>query len=280
MRPMDAADAPAVHAMMLDAFDDLSARRGRPRDAHPPAKAALVRLRHVVRTDPGGCWVTEDREGISGVAMATLREGVWGLSLLAVAPRAQSTGSGRALLARAVEHGAPHRAGYILSSDDPRAIRAYARAGFALHPSVEAQGIPRGVARPRAVRSGGRADAAATADIDRRTRGGARPQDIAAFLDAGLELLVHPGRGYAVTGQGRLRTLSALDEEAARDLLRAALAATPAHAGAQVEFIGTGQDWAVDVVLEAGLEVRPYGPLFVRGEPADLRHYLFSGAYL
>ena len=280
MRPLTVEDAPRVRELMVEAFTDLARRRDQ--EPHPPPApaAALVRLRHIARTDPEGCWATEDEHGLTGVALATLREGVWGLSLLIVAPRAQSAGIGRALLERALAYGAPHRAGLILSSDDPRAIRSYARAGFALVPAVRAHGIPRETGSAPGVRLGGPGDAEATAEIDRATRGGARPQDVRALLEAGATLLLHPGRGYAVVADGILRTLSALDAEAAGDLLRAAIATAPRGEPALVEFISAGQDWAIEVALAAGLDVEPYGPLFVRGEPGDLRHYLPSGAYL
>ncbi len=54
-----------------------------------------------------------------------MREGVWGLSIFAVRPGLQSAGLGRALLGRALAHGAGARGGIILSSPDPRALRLY-----------------------------------------------------------------------------------------------------------------------------------------------------------
>ena len=40
----------------------------------------------------------------------------------------------------------------------------------------------------------------------------------------GQTLLIAPGRGYAVTGDGELRLLAAFDDDGASDLLRAVLA--------------------------------------------------------
>ena len=87
--------------------------------------------------------------------LAILREGVWGLSLLVVRPDAQSSGAGPGAARRARARTATARAAAsILASRDPRALRAYARLGLALHPALDGAGVPRGVARGRGVRPG------------------------------------------------------------------------------------------------------------------------------
>ncbi len=148
---MRADDAPAVHEVALAAFADLARRSGRPDFPPGDLAAAHGRLRHLVGTDPGGAWVAERAGEIAGAALALVREGVWGLSLLVVRPGAQSTGLGRALLERALTLGEGTRGGIILASEDARAMRAYARAGFALHPSVSASGPPRDTPRPEGI---------------------------------------------------------------------------------------------------------------------------------
>ena len=132
-------------------------------------------MRRVLATDPGGCWVTEDAAGLTGAVLALLREGLWGLSLLVVRPDLQSTGIGSALLARALEYGAGARGGVILASPDARALRAYARAGFELHPTV----VRHGQAARRRRRAGGARVRAGRSRAGRRgrprgARGGAR----------------------------------------------------------------------------------------------------------
>ena len=74
-----------------------------------------------------------------------MREGVWGLSLLVVAPDAQSSGVGRELLARARDYGDDARGWIVLASRDPRALRSYARLGLRPAPGA-------GRARPPAPR--------------------------------------------------------------------------------------------------------------------------------
>jgi hypothetical protein len=87
-------------------------------------------------------------------------------------------------------------------------------------------------------------------------------------------------RGFVVHRDGSPRLLAARDEEAAAALLWGALAEAPRGATVQVDFISAGQDWAIAVILEAGLALSPDGPLFVRGDVGPLRPYLPSGAYL
>jgi hypothetical protein len=224
-----------------------------------------------------------ERDGaLAGVALALLREGLWGLSLLVVDPPAQGEGAGRELLARAWAYGDGARGRVILSSSDPRAIRAYARLGLELHPAIAAKGAPQGVAEPAGVRTGGPDDLPLTEAVDRALRGAAHGGDVLAMLAAGHELLVVPGGGYALLRGGELRLLAAHDEATARDLLRAALARIARRGEtASVQFVTAGQQWAVGVCVEARLELEAdCGCVFIRGDVGPFSPYLPSGAYL
>src|SRR5215207_7427698 len=118
-RPMRDDDVSEVHEVNLRAFEDLARRQGY-EDLPPPAVAAAHgRLRRLLTADPGGAWVAERDGAIAGAALALLREGLWGLSLLVVDPDAQGTGAGRELLARAHEYADGARGRVILSSSDP-----------------------------------------------------------------------------------------------------------------------------------------------------------------
>ncbi len=113
----------ALHEQVPPQFaidDDVRAHRGR------------LRIAHLQRTDPGGAWVAEDGGEIVGVALALVREGVWGLSLFGVRPELQGRGTGRKLLDATLRYAEGCRGAIILSTPDPRAMRRYARAGFAL----------------------------------------------------------------------------------------------------------------------------------------------------
>jgi GNAT superfamily N-acetyltransferase len=108
----------------------------------------------VIETDPAAPGWPRRTAGPSGAGLAILREGLWGLSMLVVHPDAQSGGVGRALLERTLRYGDGARGGIIASSGDSRALRAYARAGFAMHPAVQASGVPRTLEVPASVREG------------------------------------------------------------------------------------------------------------------------------
>ena len=157
-------------------------------------------------------------------------------------PDHQSQGLGRALLERTLDYaGGGERGGIILASPDPRALRAYARAGFEAHPCFRASGRPRIDAPPPAVREGDEADLPLTEAVDRAVRGAPHGSDIAAMLRAGRRLLVHPERGYSVLSPQGVNLLAARDEEAARDLLLATLAAAPAGDEVHVDWITSRQ---------------------------------------
>ena len=87
-------------------------------------------------------------------------------------------------------------------------------------------------------------------------------------------------RGRRGLGSGSVRLLAALDEEAAADLLRAALAHVPRGEEVGVEWITALQQWAIGPVLDAGLPLAVDGAVFVRGDVGPFRPYLPSGAYL
>jgi GNAT superfamily N-acetyltransferase len=266
LRPLTSDDADAV-------VDLMDAAWGVP--SRPPG---LRRVRHLINTDPGGAWATEHEGAVVGAALALLREGLWGLSLLIVRADHQSAGHGRELMRAATAYGADAPAGIILSSDDPRALRSYWRAGFTLRPSLDAKGA---VARPpRAAPTVREArwphDRELVDGTSREVRGAAHGPDIDALLATGRRLLVHDGGGFVAYAPDRLALLAATDDRVARELLETVLS----DAEPSVEFLDARQDWAIDVVLEAGMALAPSGATCVRGAVGPMRPYIPSGAYL
>lgn len=245
-------------------------------------RRGLDRIRHLLAIDPAGAWVADDGTGVRGVSMSLVREGVWGLSLLAVAPSVQSNGLGRRLLERALATAEGTRGQIVLSSLDPRALRSYAGAGFVLQPAMQGFGVVPRAAIPRGlgVRPGELDDLELAALVDREQRGASHGPDHEALLRAGYELLVLPERGYVFQRDGSPSLLAARDHEAARALLWAALACAPPGHESGVMFVTERQAWAVPVMMAAGMSLEPCGPTFVRGSLGPLAAYLPNPAYL
>jgi GNAT superfamily N-acetyltransferase len=289
-RLMEPEDVPAAADVGGAALSELIPVEFHPSDAAEEALAAARRERrtaHLRDLDPGGAWVAELDGEIVGIALALVREGLWGLSLFGVKPGFQGQGIGGPILAGAVAYAeeAGARAGIILSSTDPRAMRRYARAGFRLLPCVAAAGalnrsrLPAGLrARPADLAS--EADRALIDAASRHVRGASHAPDLQTLLDTGCELLVVDGGGWAATRDGSPALIAALDDASAADLLWSCLATGQPGNPIHVDFISAGNDWAVEVALDAGLALSPDGPAFVRGDVGPLAPYLPSGAYL
>ena len=279
IRPMTEDDAEAALRLTIETFDDLSRRRGEPPEPPVSMEHALPRYRNFPRNDPGGSWVAEDEHGLTGCALAVKREGIWGLSLLVVRPGLQSAGIGSDLLRHAHDYAHDATGRIILSSPDARAIRAYARLGLDLHPCFVAKGKPRAVRVPEGFREGTADDIGFIEEVDRVARGGARRPSIETLLEMQQTLLVLPGRGYAFFGQGSIRTLAALDEHSAAEVLRGALARVEEEVS--LGYLTVAQQWAVPVFHEVGLEVcGSAGVAFLAGDLNGFSPYFPSGAFL
>ena len=284
IRPLTAADVEPAARVAGDSLGPLFT------DAERPAAAALaadlaVKTRHLLATDPGGCWVAADGDGtVIGLALALVRDGQWGLSQFGVAPGRQGQGVGRPLLDAAYAYGAGARGHVIMSSSDPRAMRRYHRLGLALRPTVSLRGtVAEAIAAPAGVRAADLTDpvtAAVAQRAGRHARGaGYDPRDLAYFAATGRTVLVHED-GIAVHLRGTPKLLAATTEPAATELLHACLAAASAGAGVSVEYVAAGNDWAIRAGLDAGLAVEREGPLFARGATGAGGPWLPSGSFL
>src|SRR3954471_23281164 len=192
IRPMRDADVLPAIQLSVDCFNDLARRRHEPEEDAPDPAVAALRYRRCLETDPGGSWVAEHDGAVVACALAILREGVWGLSLLVVHPDHQAGGVGREIRARAHDYANGARGRIVLSSPDPRAIRAYLRLGLEAHPCLRAKGRPRGVAPADGVREGTLPDIPFTEEVDRHVRGAAHGADLATAMAMGNALLVAP----------------------------------------------------------------------------------------
>ncbi len=257
----------------------------RPPGAGSPARSR-ERIRHLVRTDPRGSWLAADADGRPvGAAQSLVREGTWGLALLAVLPGAQGRGVGRALLERTLEYGRACLRGLICCPGHPGAARIYRAAGFELHPAMRLEGRL-GNARPARpdgpVVAGSASDRDLMDSVDRRLRGGAHGPDH-EFLLRHCRLLVADdlaGSGYCyLREEGRVELLAATSRRLATRLLSAALLSLSEGDRAAVLYVTAGQQWAVDVGLAAGLSPVNAGYVCLRGMRAP-SPYIPSGGFL
>jgi predicted N-acetyltransferase YhbS len=284
IRPLQPDDAAAAHASSSDTFAVLDASVGEP--VHEPTeqdrRRGVARVAHLQRTDPAGAWAAADGDRLVGVALASRRGPLWFLSLLTVEPAAQGAGVGRRLLDAALETSHDAGAGLICSSEDPRALRRYGRAGFTLRPAYRARGTVDRAHLPAVdgVREGSWDDDRELVDaLAEQVRGAPVGPDIDAFSGGGARLLVADGpagRGYAVARGHSVRPVAATTPEAARALLVEGLAGLEGEV--TVDFVTAEQQWAVQVALELRLSFRPADSLAVRGF-APTGCYLPDGAY-
>lgn len=281
---MTAEDAEAAADVFREAFADADERAGRTADVLEPEQVErLVRgLRRFPETDPDGCWVATEGEALLGFSAAVRRGSLWGLALLFVRPEAQSKRVGHQLIDLALRTAEGAEVGMIMSSEDPRAIRRYAFAGFGLHPAVKATGSVDRAALPGGlrVRDGSWDDLDLVDAVDLGLRGSSRAPDVAFCLEQGDRLIVIDAGGepgFAVHRGAGPSMLGASSAVAAGELLWAVLA----EADREVQTYGwtSAQGWALEVALAARLRIAPTGPLFVRGLDQPPGPWLPNGWY-
>jgi ribosomal protein S18 acetylase RimI-like enzyme len=288
-RPMTEADVPAAVAAFDTGLLAMLARFALPvtRNSLKDERRRQDRTRHFLETDPEGSWVAEDGGIVVGMSQSFVREGYWMLSQLGTVPGLQGRGVGRELLRRALSHGDPNGPGTIQCSRDPKAMALYASFGFVLHPVVAAWGAmrPGSIQRPPEVAryepdQVTERELQVVTAIDRKVRGSARTVDIVAMLtQPGTRLLLHADQGYAVSMDDRVVTLGARQEESATLVLKAMLAEAPTSETIELNWLTSAQQWAIRVVVEAGIELLPYGPVMVRGMDGPPSPYIPSGGF-
>lgn len=285
IRPLTPADVPAAHALSYKTFAAQDRALGLPVPEHTDdvRRRGERRVAHLQRTDPDSAWVAEDDGQLVGVALALRRGPLWFLSLLTVDAERHGQGIGGRLLERALTTARDAAAGWILSSGDPRALRSYARAGFAPHAGYDARGrvdrarLPAGLG----VRTGdANVDAGLVDDVMTRLRGAPYGPDLDALLGPDAHLLVAEDgreRGFCAGTRTRVLSVGATTPALAQRLLHAALADTDGEI--ELNFLTADQQWAIDVVLDARLALRPGSSSCRRGSLGPLTPLLPSGAY-
>ncbi|CAN5832853.1 hypothetical protein BH20ACT6_BH20ACT6_10470 [soil metagenome] len=287
MRPADVAEVERLTAHTYLDVDRRTRLPGTPEPALRSVEQAAAWRRHaehVLRHDGPGCWVADGPAGLVGVTMSMRRDTMWLLAAYAVLPAAQGQGLGTRLLDTALEYGAGCLRGMVVSSPDPRAARRYRSARFDLHPTMHGLGEVRREALPvpEDVREATAADIDLADSVDRRTRGSGHGIDH-PLLAATMPMLVvdRPGgQGYCyLRSPGTVYLLAATNERTAARLLWAALGSGLAGQPVRVPHVTAANQWALDVIVAAGLDVQTQGYLALRGmrPPAP---YLPSGHFL
>jgi GNAT superfamily N-acetyltransferase len=281
-------DVPGAERVSDEGFYELDTRVPRPWETAPARRSEahravwIERTRHVVETDPGGCWVAEDDTGLVGMVTSLRRETLWCLATYAVLPGRQGQGIGKPLLAAALDHGRACTRGMLSSSADPKAVRIYRQAGFDLHPQMYLTGTVDRSAIPvvEKVREGSAGDVDLMDSLDRVTRGAGHGPDHALMLRTWRLLVTDTstGSGYAYLDErGRLGLLAASNRRTAVRLLWATLA--EATGEATVPHVTGANQWVLDVGFAARLDLHQEGYLGLRGmkPPAP---YVHNGALL
>jgi GNAT superfamily N-acetyltransferase len=285
IRPMTVDDAPAAERVTAVGFHELDTRMFRRSwpdpQIRPPERGVnwVNRARHLVTTDPGGCWVAEQDDELLGVVVSFVREKMWLLASYAVVPGSQGLGLGKALLAPALEHGRGCLRAMFNASSDPKALRRYHAAGFTLYPQMFLRGTPdrsQIPAVPR-VREGTENDIDLMDSVDRQTRGAAHGVDHQVLLRQS-RLVVRESssaQGYAYLDDG-VALLAATDRRTASELMWEAIASSQ---DVLIGHVTPENGWAVDVGLAARLELHQEGYLALR-HMRPPRPYLPHGALM
>ncbi len=284
IRPMGPDDVVIAERLSSESFLALDRRLQRRTGPEPvprsPDRSAswVIRTRHLLQTDPDGCWVAEDDSGVVGITTSFNRELMWCLATYAVRADRLGQGIGKPLLAAALHHGRGSLRGMLSASSDPRAVRIYHQAGFALHPQMHLTGTVDRAAIPvvEKVREGSAGDRDLMDSVDRQTRGAAHGPDHDLML--GLWRLVvsdtSTGSGYAYLDQaGTVTLLAATNRRTATRLLWAALADGPPEV--TISHVTVANAWVLDVGFAARLELQQEGYLGLRGmkPPAPYVHH-------
>jgi GNAT superfamily N-acetyltransferase len=275
IRPLRVEDVEAVERLSDLSYADVDRRtlpRALPEPVARSAPASLAwiqRTRHLVGTDPGGCWVAERSGKILGFSVSMVRESLWILASYAVVPEQQGHGIGQHLLAASLHHGRGCLRAMLCAGGDPAAVRRYRLAGFDLHPHMLGYGaVPRAsLPLVRHVRDGDSTDFDLLNSLDRRTRGAAHLGDH-DFLLATHRLIVSDrpaGSGYAYVNHcGEPVVVAATTRRTASALVWEALAGSDPAKAITIGHITANNAWLIDVALAAQLSIHQSGYLGVR----------------
>jgi GNAT superfamily N-acetyltransferase len=234
LRPARADDIPACLEVFFVSLDELHARLGEP-PLPRNSESTGAAMRHLVETDPDGCWLAEKHGRVIGFGLTHRRGEHWYLAFLFILPTEQSRGLGRQLLEACLGEArgtGVTRRSVVVEAIQPVSTALYAQFGmvprvplYVFTGEVRAGALPDGEAALASVGltvaefSGFREQAQADIDaLDRTVVGWVRPseheyldtRDRRAFLyHRGSDVV---GYGY-VQRSGRVGPICALDAD-------------------------------------------------------------------
>lgn len=287
VRPLRDADVEVADVLAWDALEQVGQQFGFEMGERDETRIAWARarIRHLAATDPEGSIVAEQDGQVIGVGLALRRGSLWFLSLLAVRRGLQGGGVGRRMLDATLDYAKGCASAMICASPDPKALRRYGRAGFALHAGFEAEGVADRAELPPGlgVREGDfDRDADLVEQLIAARRGAPYGPDLAWCRDQGVRLLVRDGgsssdRAIVLLSKGHVSTLAAASDEAAARVLWAAIAETEGEF--TVGYLVGSQQWAIEVALAARLPLKVIDALCTRGALAPPAPYIPSGLF-
>ncbi len=287
VRPLREDDVDAAQELAWQSLHDASEQYGfamGPNDAASIARGRS-RIRHLAGTDPSGTVVAELDDELVGVGLGLRRGGLWFLSLLAVRSGLQGAGIGRRLLDATLEHGRDCPTAMICASPDPKALRRYGRAGFALHAGYSASGIADRSELPAGlgIRDGDwERDTELVEQLITERRGEPYGPDLNWMREQGARLLVRDGpqpgdRAIALSRGGHVTAVIGASSVAAARVLWAVV--TEAEEEVGLGYLTGNQQWAIDVALAARLSLKLSDTVCTRGLATPPTPYLPSGLF-
>jgi predicted N-acetyltransferase YhbS len=287
VRPLRDEDVVAADDVAWHALDEVGRQFGFSMGVRDADRIAWAhdRIRHIAAHDPQGSLVAEQDGEVVGIALAVRRESLWFLSLLAVKNGLQGAGVGRKLLDATLDYADGCESAMICASPDPKALRRYGQAGFALHAGFEATGVPDRTLLPAdlGVREGDwTRDADLVEDLVIARRGVALGPDLGFTRDHDMRLLIRDGatpadRAFVMTRRGSISCIAAASDDAAGRVLWAAIAEAPGEV--TLGYLLNNQQWAINIALAARLSLKLTDTLCTRGALTPPTPYIPSGIF-
>jgi GNAT superfamily N-acetyltransferase len=275
LRPVRVEDVSACLEVFFVSLDELHARLGQPPLPRNPESTGAA-LRHLVETDPDGCWLVESNGRVVGFGLAHQRDDHWYLAFLFILPSEQGRGVGRGLVQACLGDNAgagARRRSVVVEAIQPVSTGLYSQYGmvprvplYVFTGEIRQGALPDGEAALHAAGltaaefTGSRAEAQDDMDaLDRRVVGWIRHPEH-EFLDTRERRAFLYRRGTEVAGygyvqrSGRVGPICALEPTDLLPLTTHLLGSTQPPGAWQIIVPGPADD-LFPALLRAGLRI-------------------------